>query len=95
MDSGRRLDLQFKALLGKAARFQPRQERTRLHDRSIVPRLSSPVLTLIPLPVALVARPRGVSENAVPGGGEEVAQLVVMQAGEPGLIRRGASRSDP
>jgi hypothetical protein len=50
---------------------------------SSIPWLSSWAVTLILLQPGLFVRPLGVSENALSGGGEEVAQLVVLHAGEP------------
>ena len=40
-------------------------------------------MSLIPLQPGLLLRPPGFSENALSGRGDEVAQLVVLQAGKP------------
>jgi hypothetical protein len=40
-------------------------------------------MTLIPSQLGLLVRPLGVSENALSGCGEEVAQLVVLYADKP------------
>src|SRR5947209_8658940 len=66
-----------------------RRLRCRLHGGRRGPRAAlgarsgARILIRIPLPAALPLGPCGGGENAVPGGGEEVAQLVVMQAGKP------------
>jgi len=43
----------------------------------------SRAIALLPSQPGLLVQPLGVSENALSGSGEEVAQLVVLQTGKP------------
>jgi len=52
---------------------------------SIQTTLSQPewIVNLFSLQPAFLARPVGMSENALPGGSEQIAQLVALEAGKP------------
>src|SRR5438105_1728632 len=51
---------------------------------SSIASLLSSAMIFIPRRPRLLARPPRIRENAVPGGGDEVAHLAVLKAGKPG-----------
>ena len=52
-------------------------------DHLVDPWLSFSAVILKILQSGLLVQPLGVSENTLSGGGEEVPQLIVLDAGEP------------